>query len=63
MYERVRDGLLDVRNRLNDEGVMIDLRPETTGSPTQFGTVAEIVKLATEIPGVFPCIDFSHLHA
>lgn len=63
VYQNVRKELKEVRTRLDDEACNIDLRPETTGSPTQFGTVLEIAKLAQEIPGVYPCIDWSHLHA
>lgn len=63
VYEVVKRELKEVREQLNEEGNMIHLRPETTGSPTQFGTVEEIVQLAVEIPGVWPCVDFSHLHA
>lgn len=63
VYARVKQELVEVRSKLDDEGIYIHLRPETTGSPTQFGTVEEIVRLAVEIPGVYPCIDFSHLYA
>ncbi len=63
VYERTKKQLIEIRTILNDEGNTIDLRPETTGSPTQFGTVSEIVQLGVEIPGVYPCVDFSHLHA
>lgn len=63
VYNAVKKELLEIRQRLDDVGNHIHLRPETTGSPTQFGTVEEIVRLGSEIPGVFPCIDFSHLHA
>lgn len=63
VFEKVKRELWEIRRELDDEGNQIHLRPETTGSPTQFGTVEEIVRLAAEIPGVYPCIDFSHLHA
>lgn len=63
VYNKVRREMHELRRILDDEGNGIDLRPETTGSPTQFGTVSEIVKLSQEIDGVYPCIDFSHLHA
>jgi len=61
VYKRVRDGLWEMRKTLDSEGVNIRLSPETTGSPSQFGTLEEIVRLSQEIPGVGPCIDFSHL--
>lgn len=63
VYQAVKQELSEIRKQLDDQGNQIHLRPETTGSPTQFGTIEEIVRLSTEIPGVYPCIDFSHLHA
>ncbi|WP_040211815.1 TIM barrel protein [Clostridium polynesiense] len=47
--------------RLSDFGV--DYRLETTGKPTQFGSLEEIVSLCKEIEFCEPCIDFSHIHA
>ena len=63
VYRTVVDELKEIRRIMDDEGLLMDLRPETTGSPTQFGTVAEILRLSQDIPGVLPCVDFSHLHA
>lgn len=62
-YQKVKQELIELRRKLDAEGISICLRPETTGSLSQFGTVEETVRLAGEIPGVFPCIDWSHLHA
>lgn len=62
VYQNVRTHLLEMRQILDDEGINIRLSPETTGSPSQFGTLEEIVRLSEEIPGVGPCIDFSHLY-
>ena len=41
----------------------VDYRLETTGKPTQFGSVDEILTLCSQIPTCKPCIDFSHVHA
>lgn len=38
-------------------------RLETTGKPTQFGTLEELTKLCSEIDTCKLCIDFSHIHA
>lgn len=43
------------------EGVL--LRPETTGKPTQYGSLEEILRLSVELPNTRPTIDFAHLHA
>lgn len=63
VFEKVKQELAQIRQILDDEENHIRLCPETTGSPSQFGTIEEIVRLSVEIPGVYPCIDFSHLHA
>ncbi len=39
------------------------LRPETMGKSALLGTLADALVLAKEIEGVYPCVDFAHLHA
>ncbi|OLN29310.1 TIM barrel protein [Desulfosporosinus metallidurans] len=63
VLERVVRELSIVRETLDAEGNDVILRPETTGKGTQFGDLAETIRIAQEVPGVLPCIDFSHLHA
>lgn len=63
VYTAIKKRLKSLRTRLDEEGLLIHLRPETTGSVSQFGTLQEIVRLSQDIPGVYPCVDFSHLHA
>ena len=60
---RVVKELSIVREVLDAEGYDVILRPETTGKGTQFGDLAETIRIAQEVSGVLPCIDFSHLHA
>ena len=60
---RVVRELSIVRETLEAEGNKVILRPETTGKGTQFGDLAETIRISQEVPGVLPCIDFSHLHA
>ncbi|MBI4832143.1 MAG: TIM barrel protein [Candidatus Lindowbacteria bacterium] len=59
----VKKHLREVRKRCHDTGVEIQLRPETTGKPAQFGRLEEALELSTEIDGVLPCVDFAHMHA
>jgi deoxyribonuclease-4 len=61
--KRVRDQILELVEILRSEGVEVVLRPETTGKPSQFGSLEEIIALSKEIPNVAPCVDFAHLHA
>lgn len=63
VFERVVRELKAVREILASEGNEVILRPETTGKPSQFGSLQETISLAQSVPGVLPCIDFSHLHA
>lgn len=63
VFGRIVAGLLVVRETLAAEGIEVFLRPETTGKPSQYGNLEETIRLAQEVPGVLPCIDFSHLHA
>lgn len=63
VLERVVRELSIVRETLDAEGNDVILRPETTGKGTQFGDLEETIRIAQEVPGVLPCIDFSHLHA
>ncbi len=63
VYETVKRHLGEVLGQLERENIQVCLRPEVTGKSSQFGTVAELVKLSAELEGVLPCIDFSHWHA
>lgn len=62
VYERIKKALIEIRENLKSEGVEITLRIETMGRMSQFGTLEEALAI-TEMDGVLPCIDFSHLHA
>ncbi|HOX47060.1 MAG TPA: TIM barrel protein [Myxococcota bacterium] len=59
----VRDALVDIRRTLDEEQNPVQVRPELTGKPSQHGDLDELLQLAQEVPGVLPCIDWSHLHA
>lgn len=63
VYQIVKESLKAIVKRLQDEGVEIWLRPETTGAPTEFGTLEELVRLSMELEMVLPVVDFAHLHA
>lgn len=63
VYSRVREQMEDLLETLDREGIDIRLSPETTGGLSQFGTLEELVRLGVDLPGVYPCVDFSHLFA
>ena len=62
VYERVKKQLSIITEQLKSESLSIELRVETMGRISQFGSLEEVLSLA-EVEGVLPCIDFSHLHA
>jgi deoxyribonuclease-4 len=62
-FRNIKRELIEVRRRLKAEGVDIQLRPETTGRPSHFGTLDEMLALCEEVEGVAPCLDFAHMHA
>ncbi len=62
-YLRTKDQLGKVIQTLKDENIKVWIRPETTGKPSQLGTVEETIRLSQELDQVLPCVDFAHLHA
>ena len=62
-YHTVKKHLAEVLSQLRAENNEVWLRPEVTGKPSQFGTIAEILDLCTDLEGLAPCLDFAHWHA
>jgi len=62
-YHTVRRHLAEILDQLREENNQVWLRPEVTGKPSQFGAIAEILDLCSELDGLAPCIDFAHWHA
>lgn len=63
VYGIVKTHVLEMAACLEDEGIDVLLRPETTGKASQFGTLTELLEMGAELEGVMPCLDFSHMHA
>ena len=63
VHQTVQDALVRIVETLSAEGNDVQIRPELTGKPSQYGDLEELLKLSQAIPRVRPCIDFSHLHA
>jgi deoxyribonuclease-4 len=61
-YEKIKKELIEIKEQMNMQGLSITLRIETMGRNSQFGNLEEVLGI-TEVAGVLPCIDFSHLHA
>lgn len=62
-FRNIAKNLRHVAKKCRDRGVEIQLRPETSGKPSQFGTLEEALALSTEVDGVLPCLDFAHMHS
>ena len=63
VYKQVKKQITKINKVLTKRKIDIWIRPETTGKPTQWGDIDEIVRLSNEFENVLPCIDFSHIHA
>jgi len=57
--ERLAGCVEDLRTASNP----VCLRPETMGKSAMLGSLEDTLEMSKEIPGVKPCLDFSHLHA
>ena len=63
VHKAVVKGMRELQKRIQGAGIAIDIRPELTGKPNQYGSLEELLRLCRDVPGVYPCIDFSHHHA
>jgi deoxyribonuclease-4 len=61
-YQKIKKGIEQALEFVERHKLKVVLRPETTGKPTQFGEIDEVLRLSEEL-NVSPCIDFSHIHA
>jgi deoxyribonuclease-4 len=61
--ERVLEGLRAVTRELRERHAAIDVRTELTGKASQAGSLDEVLAWSAAVPGVQPCIDFSHRYA
>lgn len=63
VYSQVEKTMAQICETLASENVDVWVRPETTGKPTQWGDLDEVIALSKSFDKVLPCVDFSHLHA
>ena len=61
-YGRIKKAIVDIQQTLSQNKWRIQLCPETTGKPSQFGSVEELLKIKKET-GCGICVDFAHLYA
>ncbi len=63
VYEKIKEQLIELQDRINKNKWKVRLSPETMGKPTQFGNLNELLNLMDDIPGLGMTVDFSHLWA
>lgn len=63
VYKNVKDQMKKIIEEVQQNSLDVWIRPETTGKPTQFGSIDELVELSEGFDNVLPVVDFSHLHA
>lgn len=61
-YEKIKEGIIDIMERIKKEGLKIKIAPETMGKTGVFGSIEEISSLVKETGCSF-CIDFAHILA
>lgn len=61
-FSLVKEAILEMQAYIQQQGWQVKLCPEVTGKPSQFGSVAELLRLRKET-GCEITVDFSHLYA
>jgi deoxyribonuclease-4 len=61
-YALIKKGILEIQGNIKKNKWKVQLCPEVTGKPSQFGSVEELLKLMKET-GCGVCVDFAHLYA
>ena len=63
VLEKVAGVLSEMAEEIEKKDWKIRLAPETTGKPSQLGSLKETIALCKKAKGLLPMIDWSHLHA
>jgi deoxyribonuclease-4 len=61
-YVLIRKAVVEIQDKIAKHQWRVQLCPETTGKPSQFGSVDELLKLMRQT-GCGICVDFAHLYA
>jgi deoxyribonuclease-4 len=61
-YALIKKAIVEIQKTISKNKWSVQLCPETTGKPSQFGSVEELLKLRKET-GCGICVDFAHLYA
>lgn len=58
-----KEALKNVLDKMAERKINVELGPETTGKPNQFGTLEELIELSTAFEKIRLTLDFAHIHA
>lgn len=58
-----KEAVKNALEKMGEEGISVELGPETTGKPGQFGTLEELIELSNSFENVRLTLDFAHIHA
>ena len=61
-YRLIKKAIVEIQDKIKKNQWKVQLCPEITGKPSQFGSVEELLKLKKET-GCGICVDFAHLYA
>jgi len=61
-YALIKNAIQEIQKKISKNKWKVQLCPEVTGKPSQFGSVEELLKLMKET-GCSICVDFAHLFA
>jgi deoxyribonuclease IV len=61
-YASIKRAIVEIQDQIAENRWRVQLCPEITGKPSQFGSVDELLKLMKET-GCGICVDFAHLYA
>ncbi len=58
-----KEAFKNVLEKMDEKRISVELGPETTGKPDQFGTLEELIELSNTFENVRLTLDFAHVHA
>jgi deoxyribonuclease-4 len=61
-YRLIKKAIVEIQETISKNKWKVQLCPEITGKPSQFGSLEELLKLMKET-GCGICVDFAHLYA
>ncbi|MEE9525391.1 MAG: TIM barrel protein [Candidatus Woesearchaeota archaeon] len=62
VHNMIKDQIKDLQKSIKEKGWKVKLAPETTGKPSQFAGLDDLLRLKKET-GCSICVDFAHLYA